>query len=185
MICRNALRIHGRGSTLPSLPLSPKLQGLLLPEPSVFLLLQHATHSVTSRLGPQTLSPHISANCLARWTKRSGTSAELGDLPSLQRGLSLEKPMLSWNVSKSVLRLTQTGTNPPPEHSPSVKTGVLASVLLRDTHHTMYLSPKLTRAGIPRISQLTPQLQESPAPASNPHLHSPAATGMPHSPLPP
>ena len=58
----------------------PKLTGLSLPKPSVYLLWQHATHFVISRVEFQALSC-ISSRRLAGWARRCGITAELGDLP--------------------------------------------------------------------------------------------------------
>ena len=150
-IYRIALRVSSWGLTLPIWQQPPKLGGPSLPKPSVYLLSQHATHFVTSRAEPATLSP-ISARHFEGWARRFGVAAELADLPWFQLG------PIPWNTYPFVGTSAKAFSLPrkqapviPPNADQVARRSCWHSVLFRDTNKNTYFSPKLIWAGITKI----------------------------------
>ena len=154
MIYKAALRLNSWGLTLPIMAMPPPLGGNHLPQPRMYLLWQHATPFILSRVEPQGV-PELSQKHFEAWAHHHDVSLDGRYLPWLQLGPILWKtyPFLGMSCKAfSLLRKKAPVATPRDELIPGMP--LWHSVWFRDTHNNTYYSPAMIRKGVRTVSHM-------------------------------
>ena len=157
VIYKVALRLNSWGLTLPIMAMPPTLGGNRLPEPPTFLLWQHATPFVLSKVEPQGVLA-LSRRHFETWAHHHGVALDGRYVSWLQLGPIPWKTTPFWGTlckAYCLLRKKAPVANPRVKLIPGMP--LWRSIWFRDTHNNTYYSPAMIRKGIHTASQMDSQ----------------------------
>ena len=148
VIYKVALRLNSWGLTLPIMAMPPNLGGNHLPQPRMFLLWQHATPFVLSKVEPQGV-PALSRQHLKPGHATTGCHWMVGFYHGSSWDPSHGKPTPFLGMSCKAYSLLRKKVPVATRRDKLIPDMPLwHSVWFRDTHNNTYYSPSMIRKGI-------------------------------------